>query len=142
MKRIVVGIDGSDQGWSALAKAAEMASATGAALQIVHVSSPRTPQYAAENFQVEDAAWIAAEKAWSQGLLRDASARVQVAGLEVISVSKHGTPAETIAELAQLPEVTMVVIGHRGRNLAARLLIGSVADRLVQISPKAVLVVR
>jgi nucleotide-binding universal stress UspA family protein len=36
----------------------------------------------------------------------------------------------------------MVVVGHRGRNAVARALLGSVADRLVQISPKPVLVVR
>ena len=34
------------------------------------------------------------------------------------------------------------VVGHRGRNAVARALLGSVADRLVQICPKPVLVVR
>ena len=64
------------------------------------------------------------------------------AGIEVEPVSKLGTPAETLADLARAEEVTMAVVGHRGRNLAARLFVGSVADRLVQISPKPVLVVR
>ena len=140
MKRIVVGIDGSEQGWSALKRAAELARATGASLQIAHVSTPISPLVADE--YLPTAGWIEAQEAYSQGLLREAVARVRDAGIEVEPVSKLGTPAETLADLAQDEEVTMAVVGHRGRNLAARLLVGSVADRLVQISPKPVLVVR
>jgi nucleotide-binding universal stress UspA family protein len=40
MKRIVVGIDGSEQGWSALQRAAELARATGESLQAAHITSP------------------------------------------------------------------------------------------------------
>ena len=56
------------------------------------------------------------------------------------TVSILGAPAETLAELSRSDEVTMTVVGHRGRNMASRILLGSVADRLVQISPKPVLV--
>jgi len=38
-------------------------------------------------------------------------------------------------------DVDLVVVGHRGRGALARLLLGSVADRLVQICPKPVLIV-
>ena len=141
MKRIVVGIDGSEQGWSALSQAAELAHATGATLQIAHVSPPVSPLMAAD-YQIAGAGWVEAEQKFAQQLLREAVARVKDAGAEVQTVSLIGLPAETLSELAQSPEVTMTVVGHRGRNLAARLLVGSVADRLVQISPKPVLVVR
>ena len=140
MKRIVVGIDGSEQGWSALKRAAELARATGASLQIAHVTAPSLP-LAAEEY-LPTARWVEAQETYAQGLLREAVARVKDAGIEVEPVSKLGTPAETLADLAQAEEVTMAVVGHRGRNLAARLFVGSVADRLVQISPKPVLVVR
>ena len=140
MKRIVVGIDGSEQGWSALKRAAELARATGASLQIAHVSLPMSPVVA--DAYLPTAGWVEAQEAYAQVLLREAVARVRDAGLEFEPVSKLGSPAETLADLARAEEVTMVVVGHRGRNLAARLLVGSVADRLVQISPKPVLVVR
>ena len=139
MKRIVVGIDGSEQGWSALTKAAELARSTGAGLQIAHISPLATSPLA--EYQV-NAGWAEAQERFSQGLLRDAVARVKDAGVEVSAVSKIGATAETLAELAQPADVTMAVVGHRGRNLASRLLVGSVADRLVQISPKPVLVIR
>ena len=141
MKRIVVGIDGSEPGWSALTRAAELARATGASLQVAHIRPPISG-LADEGYQADAAGWVEAREAYSQGLLREAVARVKEAGIEVESVSKLGTPAETLADLAQAKEVTMAVVGHRGRNLAARLFVGSVADRLMQISPKPVLVVR
>ena len=142
MKRIVVGIDGSEQGWSALSRAAELARATSASLQVVHVSPPVTSLFGAADFQLAAPAWIETQETFTKGLLREAVARVKDSGVEVDPISRIGPAAEVIAELAEAAEVTMAVVGHRGRNLASRLLVGSVADRLVQISPKPVLVIR
>jgi nucleotide-binding universal stress UspA family protein len=142
MKRIVVGIDGSELGWSALDRAAELARATGASLQIAHISPPAPSPFAAEDYAAAAAGWMAAQETYAHGLLREAVSRVKDSRLEVEPVIKLGTPAEALAELAQASEVTMAVVGHRGRNLAARLFVGSVADRLVQICSKPVLVVR
>lgn len=141
MKRILVGIDGSTIGWHALARAAELARATSASLQIAHVSPQLTSALAAHDFSTVASTWQESQEAYAKGLLNEAAGRVRDAGVEVATVSREGPPAEVLAELAQAPEVTMAVVGHRGRNLAARLFIGSVADRLVQISPKPVLVV-
>ena len=142
MKRIVVGIDGSTQGWTALERASELARATGASLQIAHISPPIAALLAADDYPATTADWRTGQETYAKGLLREAVSRVKDAGLEVEPVSKFGAPAEELAELAKDSEVTMTVVGHRGRNLAARLFVGSVADRLVQISPKPVLVVR
>jgi len=139
MKRIVVGIDGSEQGWSALRRAAELAHATGASLQIANITPPLS-SLAIENSKAA-AGWVEAQETFAKGLLREAVARVKDTGVQVEQVSKQGSPAEVLAELAQAQEVTMAVVGHRGRNLAARLFTGSVADRLVQLSTKPVLVV-
>jgi nucleotide-binding universal stress UspA family protein len=62
--------------------------------------------------------------------------------LPVDIVVEPGAPAATLAELAARLAVDLVVVGHRGRGTLKRLLVGSVADRLVQISPKPVTVVR
>ncbi len=139
MKRIVVGLDGSEQSWSALAKAAELARATQARLQIAHVSVPVASPL---GDWVAGADMVKAQEKLAQGLLRDAVERVKGTGVELSTVFRIGLPAETLAELAEAADVTLAVVGHRGRNLASRLLVGSVADRLVQISPKPVLVIR
>ena len=141
MKRIVVGIDGSAQGWSALTNAAELARATGAVLQVAYISPP-VSAFEAMDYQVGGTGWVEVQENFAQGLLREAVSRVKDCGVEVSVVSRVGLPAETLAQLAGAPDVTMAVVGHRGRNLATRLLVGSVADRLVQISPKPVLVIR
>jgi nucleotide-binding universal stress UspA family protein len=52
-----------------------------------------------------------------------------------------GPAAATLAWVAKGRDVDLVVVGHRGRGVLARLLMGSVADRLVQICSKPVLVV-
>ena len=142
MKRIVVGIDGSQQGWAALASAAQLARSTGAGLQIAHVSPAATGPLDALDYQAAFASGNEAQENYAQGLLREGAARVQDTGVEVSKVSRIGHPAEVLAELAAPADVTMVVVGHRGRNAMARLLIGSVADRLMQIAPKPVLIIR
>lgn len=110
--------------------------------QIAYISPPVSALYGASDFQNAAPAWIEAQQGVARGLLRDASRRVKDSNVEVETMSRIGSTAEELAELAAAPEVTMVVVGHRGRNLASRLLIGSVADRLVQISTKPVLVIR
>ncbi len=52
------------------------------------------------------------------------------------------TIARTLADMADSGGFDVVVVGHRGRGAVRRALLGSVADRLVQISNRPVLVVR
>ncbi|MFL5419781.1 MAG: universal stress protein, partial [Myxococcales bacterium] len=46
------------------------------------------------------------------------------------------------ADLAASDNFDLIVVGHRGRGGVTRVLLGSVADRLLQISPRPVLVAR
>lgn len=50
-------------------------------------------------------------------------------------------PADAIAQLATDLEADLVVVGTHGRRGARRLLLGSVAEKVVRLSPCAVLVV-
>jgi nucleotide-binding universal stress UspA family protein len=54
----------------------------------------------------------------------------------------EGSPAPRLAAEAKREDIWLVVVGHRGRGSVERVLLGSVADRLAQLSPKPVLVVR
>ena len=51
-------------------------------------------------------------------------------------------PAEEIAQLASDLEASLVVVGTHGRRGVRRLLLGSVAEGVVRLSPCATLVVR
>ena len=53
-----------------------------------------------------------------------------------------GTPVTRILEIAEKKEARMIIIGSHGRTGLSHLLIGSKAERVVQLSPIPVLVVK
>lgn len=142
MDRIVVGIDGSDESRKAVALAAGLAQSLHATLVVAHVmSNPRThePQ---PIITADYASWINAYREWAEKLVRETAQHAERPGLSIETQVLTGDPAHALAHLAQEERAGLVVVGHRGRGLAKRLLMGSVADRLVQICDRPVLVSR
>ena len=139
MKRILVGVDGSLESRAAADFAADLARQTKAQITLAYVLPVPVP-LAPDGYLESIAAWEMAEREYGSSLLRELAARLNGIGVETIAPS--GQPAETLADLAKTGDVDLVVVGHRGRGSVTRLLLGSVADRLVQICPKPVLVVR
>ena len=96
-----------------------------------------------EAFSTEMAVWRKELAEEGTKLLKEIRTRVDRPETEARStLVESARPAEALAELAKEPDIDLVVVGHRGRSAVTRALLGSVADRLVQISPKPVLVVR
>lgn len=141
MKKILVGVDGSLEAGAAARKAAELAKALGATLTLVYVA-PLHPTQAAEVFAAELSQADVIEHSYIPALLLQAEAECRTAGVATDTTSVTGRAAETLAALAESGEYDLVVVGHRGRGAVERVFLGSVADRLVQISPRPVLVVR
>lgn len=141
MKRILVAVDGSDAALKGVRMAAEIAQKMGGArLDLVYVSPPNllpSHAYAEVIAKIE-----AEEKKLSAELLAKALAEAKALGASCDQLALTGSPSEAIAELAEADNVWMVVVGSRGRNAVSRVLLGSVADRLVHICKKPVLVVR
>jgi nucleotide-binding universal stress UspA family protein len=52
-----------------------------------------------------------------------------------------GLPGKAVTQLAAAGNYGLVVVGVRGRNLASRLLLGSVADRVIRTCNRPVLAV-
>jgi nucleotide-binding universal stress UspA family protein len=142
MKRILVGVDGSKESREAANMAAEIACATGSQLSIAYaVAAVPLPTGAPELVaHVND--WVDKEKEAAKIVLKEIAAAVAQPGLAIETIVQDGPPAAALAELGRTGDVDLVVVGHRGRGAIARVLLGSVADRLVQISPKPVLVIR
>lgn len=141
MKRILVGVDGSIESRAAADFAAELARQTGSQLTLAYVLPVPVP-LAPDGYLQSLAAWEVAEREYGVNLLRELSTRLQGPALAVETVSPSGPAAETLADLGKSGNVDLIVVGHRGRGSVSRLLLGSVADRLVQISTRPVLVVR
>jgi nucleotide-binding universal stress UspA family protein len=139
MKRILVAVDGSEPSLKAARMAADIALRFGARLTVVHVV-PRLllppDVYGLTIAEVEKE-----HRAYAERLLEKAVSTLDEPGLEISTAVLYGSPAEAIAEEGAAADVGMVVIGSRGHGAVARMFLGSVSDRLVHISPKAVLVV-
>jgi nucleotide-binding universal stress UspA family protein len=141
MKRILVGVDGSPESKQAADLASSLAGPLKAELLLVFVA-PRPVPFGPEPYAQGLGQWELAEREYGASVLREIAARCAGAGVHVETRFESGGPAEVLAELARTEKVDLVVVGHRGRGAVARLLLGSVADRLTQISPRPVLVVR
>jgi nucleotide-binding universal stress UspA family protein len=141
VKRILVGVDGSPEAVAAVDTAAGIARSLGAELMLAYVV-PRRPPPGPAAFAPELVRADNLEQSYAAGLLREAEMRCTRAGVPVDSESLTGSVAETLADLAESDRYDLIVVGHRGRGGVTRVLLGSVADRLLQISSRPVLVVR
>ncbi len=140
MKSILVAVDGSAPSLKGVLAAIELSKALGHTLELVYVLPPvlLPPSVYAETIQkLEDG-----NRALGAQVLEQAQALVREAGATADVVQLSGAPAEAIADLAVADRVWGVVIGAKGHTAVSRVLLGSVADRLLHICSKPVLVVR
>ena len=66
----------------------------------------------------------------------------QVPIKEAIPLLVVGTPVTRIVEIAEKKKASMIIIGSHGRTGLSHLLVGSKAQRVVQLSPIPVTVVK
>lgn len=74
-------------------------------------------------------------------LLAGAQAALSTAGIEHQSHVEIGEPALVIARMAETHHCGMIVMGTHGRGAVASLVLGSVAAKVVHLSPVPVLLV-
>jgi nucleotide-binding universal stress UspA family protein len=139
MGKILVAVDGSVPANKAAAYAAELASRLGSSIKLVYVRVPVAyPDYTPLVPELASAA-----RREGDTILEETARHIRQMNVEVQgNYVEAGSAAEAIADEAKAEDVEMVVVGTRGRGAVARVLIGSVADRLVHICPKPVLVYR
>jgi nucleotide-binding universal stress UspA family protein len=81
-------------------------------------------------------------KTEAQQQLAKYSEEVSRRGVEVEAVVREGYPATVIEEEAMRRKVDLIVIGTRGLSGIKHLLLGSIAERVVQKAPCPVLTVK
>ncbi len=140
MKQILVGVDGSEASLGAARLAAQIAVRFGARLTLACVVPTLLLPPDAYGLDVADVEQ--GNREFAQKVLADALGTLGEAGVRADTVVLSGPPAESLAEAARARGADLVVVGSRGRGAVARVLLGSVSDRLVHISPKPVLVAR
>jgi nucleotide-binding universal stress UspA family protein len=81
-------------------------------------------------------------KSDGQRAIRYAEALTQKAGVKFTSMLLRGRPFEQIVNTTKSFNIDLVVMGTYGRRGAERILIGSVAERVIEYSPCPVLVIK
>jgi nucleotide-binding universal stress UspA family protein len=137
---IAVGVDGSPESWRALEMTARLAEAFGGHIDVLHARSLEgfggdagggpMPGPLSETFAaLEDQA-----HAEARNLLDHR-------GLSWSFAVRLGRPADVLLNFLQEASIELIVVGSRGQGLAARSVLGSTANELVNLSPVPVLVV-
>jgi nucleotide-binding universal stress UspA family protein len=136
LRTVCVGFDARAEGWTALQRAAQIASASGAQLRVVMVLPPLTgtptmPLYPAETVaERHRRAEIELDRA-----VRSVARRTEPGGRLL-----RGNPAQVLADQAG-QDVDLLVVGSRGYGPLRRVLLGSVSTPLVRAAPCPVMVV-
>jgi nucleotide-binding universal stress UspA family protein len=144
MKRILVATDGSDGAHRAVDYAAQWAKNDGAELLIVNViGGYGLPEKVFRAFTQAHQAWLEEMLgSLSADMLTQARDRARTAGsTRILLESRSGDVAETIIEIAQEKGADVVVLGKRGAGRVAKLLLGSVSQKLVSLAPLPVMVI-
>jgi len=143
IRRVLHPTDFSRASTPAFKRAVEMAKGNRAELLLVHVMVPAVPLmgdgYVSPKVyeDLEAAARSAAQKQ-----LRKLVEKAKQAGARVKGLLLEGVAHERIAQAARSRKADLVVIGTHGRTGFAKLFLGSVASRVLAVSPCPVLTVR
>jgi len=123
-KSILVCTDGSEHSKKAVELAINLARACGSRLMAISV---------AKREELLDEA---------KGILKDVTVSAETEGVKVETITVIGTPYEAITTTAQIKDVDLIVIGTHGRTGLGKVLMGSVAERVIGLAHCAVLVVK
>ncbi len=140
IQSIMVAADGSDSSNRAIDAAAALAKTEGARLTIVTVVTPVTESIKREFQRIEGNMSDPAEAA-GQIILADARQRAGWADIKAKTILLWGDPAEALINAIMTEKIDAVVVGRRGRGQLAGLLLGSVSQKLVSLSPCMIVVV-
>lgn len=134
--------DFSPQSEGAWALARRLALAVEAEVVLVHVFV-EAPLYSEGPFAADRIREVyASGRAWVQEQLRRWEATARAEGLAAKTLLRTGVPYQEIVAAAREEEADLVVIGTHGRGGVDRLLLGSVADRVIRRASCPVLAVR
>jgi nucleotide-binding universal stress UspA family protein len=142
---ILVALDGSPLAEAALEPAIELARLWDAELSLVQVVRPITPDSDPHlTFPSSYSDQVTAlQREWANDYIKDMAERVRESGIRATGVAVIGsTVPETLIELADPERVGLMVVATHGLGGMRRMVLGSVADKVVRGANVPVLVVR
>lgn len=142
-KHILVPVDGSDTSLHAVAKAAGLAKAFGSEVTAVYVLDPYPFTGVGADFAYGQAQYLSAATAEANTALEAVKKQMDEAGVAVKTMVGEGHAVhEGIVRVADSVGADLIVMGSHGRRGLEKLVLGSVAQRVLQTTRIPVLVVR
>ena len=140
IKRILIATDGSEYTKSAVKKGlslAKMLNAKVIGLYVVDIRDFST-------VELEDMSYAYVNLIHEHGdeTLKELKETAEELGVEIETIKKEGIPADEIVSTAEDMDVDLIVVGSFGRSALEKLLLGSVAEKVIRHAPCPVLVVR
>jgi nucleotide-binding universal stress UspA family protein len=135
-RRILVGYDGSPQSEKAVDVAISLAQCIDASILVFAVARPPEPSTSVELEAVLDDA----KEHYEEGFKKVAE-RAKQHEIQVETVMAIGHPAEQIIHRAETDHVDLIILGRRGKSLFAKLLLGSISERVLRYAHCPVMVV-
>ena len=141
IRRILVPLDFSDQAPMVLDWAAHLATEHGSRVILLHAYHLPVEFQQLEGAYLPPDFWSNVKVEAEQSLSRYAE-DLEQRGIQVESVVREGYPATVIVDEAASQPADLVVIGTHGLSGLKHMLLGSIAERVVQKAPCPVLTVK
>jgi nucleotide-binding universal stress UspA family protein len=138
--KILLATDGSEDAALAARAAVDLSIRSGSQLHVVHVwQGPSRSTHVPTT--KEDYPYL--QDLLARELLEEQTERLESAGATVAGAHlRRGEAAEEIVRLSEELEVGILVLGSRGLGALARLVLGSVSEKVAYLTPCPVLVMR
>jgi nucleotide-binding universal stress UspA family protein len=134
---VLVPFDGSELSVRALDHALEDGAET---ITVLYVIDPLDAVYRSEATRGET--WYESAASRAERLFERARERASGTDVDLRTASVVGKPGRDIVDFVADHDVDRIVMGSHGRRGLSRLLLGSVAERVIRRSPVSVTVVR
>ena len=139
IKKILVPTDGSDYSMRAAEHAVSIAKMLDAQIIVVYV----VDEVVVNQIKVTERENVEQElKQDGKRYIKYVLGLAENEGVKADSILAKGTPFEQIVHLAKELNIDLIVMGTYGRRGAERILIGSVAERVIEYSSCPVLVIK
>lgn len=143
IRRIIVGVDFSEQSEIAAVEALAIARHTGASITAVHVGVVMRDLGSIAPASAHQWERVLQERAKEDKKQLDGLvSRLDGHGVEISQLIVDDGPAEGVCKSAAQVDADLVVVGTHGRTALTRFFLGSVAERVVRTCERSVLVVR
>jgi nucleotide-binding universal stress UspA family protein len=144
VKNILVPTDFSEGSAEAVRYAFDLAASLGATLHVMHVlENPFAPGAFMEMYTPPPPEYFTDMERLAEEKLRDSVSPEQREQVDIVLTTRLGVPASEILDrIEEDPKIDLAVMATHGRGGVARMVMGSVTDKVIRSAPCPVLTLR